>query len=94
MGFTQGLLATLVADAAPAELRGTAFGVFNVVTGIVLLAASVIAGVLWDAVGPTGTFLAGGAFAALALAGLLAIRRWLAQARNDARRGPTVETAP
>jgi MFS family permease len=74
MGFTQGLLATLVADAAPAELRGTAFGVFNLVAGGALLLASVIAGGVWDVAGPASTFLAGAAFAALALAGLLAIR--------------------
>ena len=51
MGFTQGLLATLVADAAPPELRGTAFGMFNLLGGVALLAASVIAGALWDASG-------------------------------------------
>lgn len=71
MGFTQGLLATLVADTAPAELRGTAFGMFNLVTGVALLAASVIAGLLWDASGPTGTFLGGAGFTVLTLAGLL-----------------------
>jgi predicted MFS family arabinose efflux permease len=71
MGFTQGLLATLVADTAPAELRGTAFGMFNLVTGVALLAASVIAGLLWDATGPTGTFLGGAGFTVLTLAGLL-----------------------
>jgi MFS family permease len=75
MGLTQGLLATLVADTAPAELRGTAYGMFNLVTGFALLAASVIAGALWDAAGPKGTFLAGAAFAALAALGLLALRR-------------------
>jgi MFS family permease len=75
MGFTQGLLAALIADAAPPELRGTAFGVFNLLTGIALLAASVIAGALWDAIGPQGTFLAGAAFTLLALAGLLALGR-------------------
>jgi MFS family permease len=74
MGFTQGLLATLIADAAPAERRGTAFGVFHLVTGVVLLLASVIAGALWSAVGPKGAFLAGAAFAVLTLAGLLPIR--------------------
>jgi MFS family permease len=81
MGFTQGLLATLVADAAPPELRGTAFGMFNLFTGVALLAASVIAGALWDAAGPRGTFLAGAALTALALAGLLAIRGSLAAGR-------------
>ncbi|MFN3312557.1 MAG: MFS transporter [Hyphomonas sp.] len=71
MGFTQGILATLVADSAPPELRGTAFGIFNLVTGGALLAASVIAGVLWDAFGAQWTFLAGAAFALLAVAGLI-----------------------
>ncbi len=75
MGFTQGLLAALIADAAPPELRGTAFGVFNLLTGVALLAASVIAGALWDAIGPQGTFIAGAAFTLLALAGLLAFGR-------------------
>ena len=73
--LTQGLLSTLVADAAPAELRGTAFGVFHLVSGVAMLLASVIAGVLWDAYGPAGTFYAGAAFTALALLGLLAVRR-------------------
>ncbi len=68
MGLTQGLLSALVADAAPAELRGTAFGVFNLVSGLAMLAASVIAGALWDTIGPDGTFLAGAVFTAVALA--------------------------
>jgi MFS family permease len=75
MGFTQGLLAALVADTVPPELRGTAFGMFNLVSGVALLAASVLAGALWEAVGPQATFLAGAAFAAAALAGLLLLRR-------------------
>ena len=75
MGLTQGVLATLVADAAPAELRGTAFGIFNLVAGIALLIASVLAGALWDLAGPQATFFAGAAFAAVSLAGLLAVRR-------------------
>lgn len=66
MALSQGLLAALVADAAPESLRGTAFGVFNLVTGLALLAASVLAGVLWQAVGPDATFGAGAAFAAAA----------------------------
>ncbi|MFA5122721.1 MFS transporter [Zavarzinia sp.] len=74
MGFTQGLLATLVADTAPAELRGTAFGLFNLVTGLALLFASLLAGALWDLAGPRGTFLAGAGFAALTVLGLMAIR--------------------
>jgi MFS family permease len=84
MGVTQGLLATLVADAVPAELRGTAFGMFNLVTGVALLAASVIAGGLWDVAGPEGTFLASAAFASVALLGLLIIRPRLARARHHA----------
>jgi MFS family permease len=72
MGATQGLLSALVADAAPADLRGTAFGVFNLVTGVALLAASVIAGWLWTVFGPAATFHAGAALATAALVGLLA----------------------
>ena len=72
MGLTQGLLAALVAQAAPADLRGTAFGVFNLVCGVALLAASVIAGWLWDAFGPQFTFYAGAAFTLVAWAGFLA----------------------
>jgi predicted MFS family arabinose efflux permease len=78
MGLTQGLLSALVADAAPPSLRGTAFGYFNLFTGLALLAASVIAGALWDAYGPAGTFLAGLGFALVALAGLLAVGNGLA----------------
>jgi MFS family permease len=77
MGFTQGLFTTLIADAAPAELRGTGFGIFNLVTGLALLLASVIAGVLWDMVGPQGTFLVGAAFALFALIGLALLGRRL-----------------
>jgi MFS family permease len=68
MGLTQGLLQALVADTAPAQLRGTAFGVFNLVSGLAMLLASIIAGGLWDAIGPDGTFLAGAGFTAIALA--------------------------
>ena len=68
MGLTQGLLSALVADTAPAQLRGTAFGVFNLVSGLAILLASVIAGGLWDWIGPDGTFIAGAAFTAVALA--------------------------
>lgn len=77
MGCTQGLLTTLVADTSPPELRGTAFGLFNLLTGIALLAASVVAGLLWDGYGHTGTFAAGAALAALALLGLRAIHSLL-----------------
>jgi MFS family permease len=71
MGLTQGLLSALVADAAPARLRGTAFGVFHLVSGAALLAASVIAGALWSAFGASSAFYAGAVFTAVALAGLL-----------------------
>jgi MFS family permease len=74
MALTQGLLAKLVADTAPADLRGTAFGIFNLVTGGVLLLASVIAGALWSMFGASATFIAGAAFAAIAAIGLLFYR--------------------
>jgi MFS family permease len=67
MGMTQGLLATMVADTAPEDLRGTAFGLFNLVSGVAMLLASVIAGWLWDAHGASTTFVAGAVFALLAL---------------------------
>src|SRR5882672_807134 len=82
MGFTQGLLATLIAETAPAELRGTAFGMFNLMTGVALLVASVVAGALWDLTGPQGTFLAGAAFTVLTLVGLFVIRGRLRERAN------------
>jgi predicted MFS family arabinose efflux permease len=69
--MTQGLLATMVADAAPADLRGTAFGFFNLVCGLALLVASALAGLLWDRIGPWAPFAAGALLALLALALLL-----------------------
>jgi MFS family permease len=76
MGFTQGLLSAMVAHASPAPLRGTAFGVFNLVSGVAMLAASALAGALWHFVGPAATFAAGAALAALSCAiTLFAIRR-------------------
>lgn len=75
MGVTQGLLATLVADTAPPELRGTAYGLFNLMGGLALLAASIMAGALWDGFGPKATFLAGAGFTAFALVGL-GLMRW------------------
>jgi MFS family permease len=71
MGLTQGLLAALVADRAPQRLRGTAYGLFNLGSGISLLAASAVAGLLWASFGPAATFQAGAAFAALALIGVV-----------------------
>lgn len=78
MGATQGLLSTLVVDAAPADLRGTALGMFNLVTGAALFVASVLAGSLWTAFGPAATFIAGDIFAGIALIGMLS---W----RNDSK---------
>jgi MFS family permease len=66
MGLTQGVFAALVAGGAPSELRGTAFGIFNLVSGLALLVASMLAGWLWEAFGPSLTFYAGAVFSALA----------------------------
>ena len=74
MALTQGLLSKLVADTAPVHLRGTAFGIFNLASGIALLLASVIAGALWSGFGASATFLAGAAFAAATALGLLGYR--------------------
>ena len=71
MGITQGLLATMVADTAPVDLRGTAFGLFNLVSGIALLIASVVAGLLWDQLGASFTFYAGAGFCIIALIALV-----------------------
>jgi MFS family permease len=76
MGLTQGLLSALVADTAPPALRGTAFGGFNLVSGLAQLVASIVAGGLWDAFGPEGTFLAGAGFTVIALAMLPLAHRW------------------
>ncbi len=76
MAMTQGLLATMVADTAPADLRGTAFGMFNLVSGVALLVASGLAGLLWDRLGASATFGAGMLFATLALAGVLMQSTW------------------
>lgn len=77
MGLTQGLLSALVAEAVPAELRGTAYGLFNLITGGALLMASVIAGALWQGLGSEATFLAGAAFALIAALGLVPLRNRL-----------------
>ncbi len=75
MGLTQGLMAKLVADTAPARLRGTGFGLFHLVSGAALLAASVLAGWLWQAFGAPATFLAGAGLALAAALGLVSWRR-------------------
>jgi len=76
LGMTQGLLAALVADAAPGPMRGTAFGVFHLMSGLAMLLASLLAGVLWEHAGASATFIAGALFTGLGLvAMLLLIRR-------------------
>lgn len=71
MGMTQGLLATMVADTAPSDLRGTAFGFFNLVSGLAMLIASILAGLLWDRWGADYTFYAGALIGSIALIVLL-----------------------
>ena len=75
MALSQGLLAKLIADAAPDNLRGTAFGVFNFGCGVMMFAASLVAGLAWDRIGPQATFMAGAGFAALAALLVAALRR-------------------
>ena len=75
LGMTQGLLAAMVAHTAPAELRGTAFGAFNLASGVALLVASVLAGLLWDEVGAEATFLAGAGFCCVTLLLLLWLKK-------------------
>lgn len=71
LAMTQGLLATMIANTAPSDLRGTAYGFFNLVSGVSMLFASGIAGLVWDTLGARFTFIAGGIFALLALTGIL-----------------------
>ncbi len=73
MGLTQGVLAALVADTAPEDLRGTAFGLFNVAAGVAVLVASVMAGALWDQFGPATTFLAGAGITIISLLGFVVL---------------------
>jgi len=75
MAMTQGLLATMVADTAPADLRGTAFGMFNLVSGVAMLLASVLAGLLWDQWGASWTFTGGALISLAALVLILLGRR-------------------
>ncbi|WP_054883533.1 MFS transporter [Pseudomonas sp. NBRC 111130] len=74
LGFTQGIFAALIADRAPASMRGTAFGLFNLLTGVALLGASVVAGLLWDGAGFQATFLVGAGFAGATLVGVMLLR--------------------
>ncbi len=71
MGITQGLLARMVADVTPADLRGTAYGFFNLVSGLAMLVASVLAGLLWDRLGASFTFYAGAVFCVIAALALV-----------------------
>jgi MFS family permease len=77
MGVTKGALAALVADAAPPDSRGSAYGIFNFASGLALLVASVLFGVLWDRTGPAAAFFASALFAAAAIASLLLLRQGL-----------------
>jgi len=87
LGITQGLLATMIANAAPRDLLGTAYGLFNLVSGIAMLLASALAGLLWDRFGASLTFVAGAGFcvAALALLAARAVRVTDAAGRTDAK---------
>lgn len=69
--MTQGLLAAMVADQAPPDLRGTAYGCFNLACGLAMLIASVLAGFLWDRLGAAFTFYAGALFSFIAVTGIL-----------------------
>ncbi|MEZ5728453.1 MAG: MFS transporter [Burkholderiaceae bacterium] len=80
LGLTQGLFGAMIAEVAPESSRGTAYGVFGLVTGVALLASSAIAGLIWDLAGATGTFIAGAVGCVLALGGL-GLRRGLAERR-------------
>jgi MFS family permease len=82
MGITQGLLSRMVADTAPADLRGTAFGFFNLMCGLAMLLASVLAGVLWQTLGAASTFYGGALICVLAL-GVLAWRNVKLRARDS-----------
>lgn len=86
-GITQGLLATMVANASPVDLRGTAYGCFNLASGVAMLIASAVAGLLWDRFGPSFTFYTGAAFAALTMTGL-AVRAWRQNRLRGSTEGP------
>nr|WP_322110888.1 MFS transporter [Steroidobacter gossypii] len=77
MGLTEGVFTAMIADAAPTDLRGTAFGVFNLLRGLLLMLASVIAGVLWEQSGPAATFITAAVLAAFSMLLLMASRSML-----------------
>jgi predicted MFS family arabinose efflux permease len=66
LALTQGVFAKLVADSAPEQLRASAFGIFNLLTGLALLVASIVAGLAWDRFGADAAFIIGAGFAACA----------------------------
>lgn len=73
MGCTQGILAAMIAEVTPPELKGTAFGLFHLASGLFMLLASVIAGGLWETYGPAITFCVGAAFSLSALVMLISL---------------------
>ncbi|MCM2323593.1 MAG: MFS transporter [Oligoflexia bacterium] len=85
LGFTQGTLAALVADHCPADLRGTAYGVFNLLSAAAILLASPLAGLLWDGYGPKATFLVSCTLALTAFLGFVLFLRFMP--RGPARAG-------
>ena len=95
MGITQGLLARMVADVTPADLRGTAYGFFNLISGLAMLIASVLAGLLWDKLGASFTFYAGAGFCVLSLV-VLSVRmgRGRARSRHDGSISPMKPQRP
>ena len=74
MGLTQGLLSALVADSAAPQRRGTAFGVFGLISGVALLLASLLAGWLWQNFGAATTFFGGAGLAVFALGGFVMLQ--------------------
>ena len=84
MGITQGLLVRMVADVTPADLRGTAYGFFNLISGLAMLIASVLAGLLWDKLGASFTFYAGAGFCVLTLV-VLSVRMGRGRTRSPGR---------
>jgi MFS family permease len=83
MGFTQGLFAAIVADAAPARLRATAFGLFHLISGMSLFLASLLAGAIWEQAGSAATFLCSALLAVLALGGLFVARLRVQEVREE-----------
>jgi MFS family permease len=70
-GICEGAAKAFVADMVPAERRGTAYGLYNGVVGLIALPASLIAGILWDRIAPAAAFYFGAVLALLAMVGLM-----------------------